>query len=188
MSKSDLSNPSLRFDPDETTYRANFDSDSDSASEAVVWALAEITGRSADELEPIRSVVDPIVFDSLVRRRRRPIQVSFAYNGHEVTVASRGEIIVQPAQSDGGADYAHCFSEDQPPSEAVVEAVAAVKGKDPLELEPIYAQLDSDALDDLVNNSGEEPTLGLHISFQVTGLRVDIFSNRRIVVNSADNT
>jgi hypothetical protein len=184
MRKSDPSNPSLRFDSDEATYRASFDPDADSASDAVVQTLAAITDQSADELEPIRSVVDPIVFDSLVRRQRRPISVKFVYSGHEVTVESGGEIVVREAQPDGGAEYMRSFGDDRSPSGAVIEAVAAAKNEDPLALEPLCEQLDPDALDELVNSSAGEHDLELRVSFRVSGLRVDISGDRRVVVTT----
>lgn len=99
MRETELSDPSRRSDSDRSVYRASFDPDSEPVSDAVVWTLAEKTDQEVDELDPIDSVVDPIVFDALVRRRRQPIQVSFAYSGHRVSVESSGEVIVQ---SDGG--------------------------------------------------------------------------------------
>ena len=75
-----------------------FDPACEPASDAVVSALSTLTGTAVDELESFESVVDPIVFDALVRRHRRPIRVQFVYHDHEVTVDSGGEIWIEPQQ------------------------------------------------------------------------------------------
>lgn len=184
MRETGLSDPSIRFDSDRGIYRASFDPDSEPASDAVVWTLAEITGQEVAELEPIESIVDPIVFDALVRRRRQPIQVSFTYNGHEVTVESQGEVIVQSVQTDGGSEYARSLADNESPAEAAIQAVAAVKGVDPTELEHLYDTVDPDALDALVTGSMDGSADELRVSFRVDEVRVEIFNDRRIVVNT----
>jgi hypothetical protein len=75
----------------EAWYAATFDPKVEPASDAVVATLSDALGVDVDQLEPIDSVVDPIVLDALVRRQRRPVRISFVYNDHEVTVDTVGE-------------------------------------------------------------------------------------------------
>ncbi|RQG89555.1 HalOD1 output domain-containing protein [Natrarchaeobius chitinivorans] len=86
--------------PAKEGYHATFDPASEPGSDAVVSSLSELTGTDPDELEAIDAVVDPIVFDALIRRHRRPIQVSFVYNDHDVTVDTGGEIWIQKREED----------------------------------------------------------------------------------------
>ena len=184
MREPGVSDPSIRFDSDRGIYRASFDPDSEAASDAVLWTLAEITDQEVDELEPIESIVDPIVFDALVRRHRQPIEVSFAYNGYDVTVKSQGEVVVQSVQPDGGSEHARSYADDESPSEAVIQAVAAVKGVDPLSLEPLYDAIDPDALDALVTGSTDGSAGELRVSFRFDEVGVEVFNDRRVVVNT----
>ena len=89
-------------DNDSTTGRHHdtFDPTCEPGSDAVISSLSELTGTDIEELESFESVVDPIVFDALVRRHRRPIQISFEYHDHEVTVDTGGEIWIHEQQGD----------------------------------------------------------------------------------------
>ena len=86
-------------------YYATFDPTSEPGSDAVVSSLSEATDTSPDEMEPIESVVDPIVFDALVRRRRRPIRFSFVYHEHHVTVDTGGEIWIRNSEGAGRSKF-----------------------------------------------------------------------------------
>lgn len=90
----------IEYDSTTGGYHATFDPTSEPGSDAVVSSLSELAGTDTDELESIKSVIDPIVFDALVRRCRRPIQISFVYNDHDVTVDTDGEIYIQKRQGD----------------------------------------------------------------------------------------
>ncbi|MDG5778078.1 HalOD1 output domain-containing protein [Haloarculaceae archaeon H-GB2-1] len=57
-----------------------------------------------------------------------------------------------------------------PISVALPEAVAAAKGVDVLSLPPLSTEVDLEALDDLVESSGDE----LRISFDIRGLRIEV--------------
>jgi len=91
-----------KIDYDAATRRHHntFDPTCEPGSDAVISSLAELTGTDIDELESFKSVVDPIVFDALVRRHRRPIQISFEYHGHGVTVDTGGDIWIHKRQGD----------------------------------------------------------------------------------------
>jgi len=91
-----------RIDYDSTTERHHdtFDPTCEPGSDAVMSSLSELTETDIDELESFESIVDPIVFDALVRRHRRPVQISFVYHDHQVTVDTGGEIWIQKRQGD----------------------------------------------------------------------------------------
>lgn len=174
---------SVRYEPETEVYRAAFDPESEPVSDAVVSTVSEITDAA---VESIDAVVDPIVFDALVRRDRRPIQLNFVYNGHDVTVDSGGEIVVQAVQSDGGGDYATTFEADESPSAAVVRALATMQDVDPLELEELYTHIDPDALDALFDSTPPEATTDLRVSFRVDDLQVEVSGNRRVVIYTVE--
>ncbi len=60
-------------------------------------------------------------------------------------------------------EFATTFDpDDESASEAVVTAVAAVRGSKPTALEPLYAAVDPDALDSLVDHADRVDTAGSH--------------------------
>lgn len=67
--------------------------------------------------------------------------------------------------------------EDGPPSEAVVNAVAAAEDRDQLELSPIYDVIDTDALDSLLEGSR-----GVNVTFQYEGYTVIVRENAEIIL------
>lgn len=82
----------IDYDSATGRHHDTFDPTHEPGSEAVVSSLSELTGTDVDKLESFDAVVDPIVFDALVRRHRRPVQISFEYHDHEVTVDTGGDI------------------------------------------------------------------------------------------------
>lgn len=87
----------------EPRYIATFDPDSgERASEAVVTAVAALTGDKPVDLSPLYEAVEPDALDSLVRHARRSDdagthQLWFTYEGFDVGVQSDGEIRIRPA-------------------------------------------------------------------------------------------
>jgi hypothetical protein len=81
-------------------------------------------------------------------------------------------------------DYTDGFTEGtvvsldgQPPSEAVVSAVADIEGADATELPPLYGAIDTDALDAIfVGDNAASVTFGYH------GYTVTIEENRVVSV------
>ena len=83
----------------EPTYVATFDPDAgEPASEAVVSAVAALSGTSPVELEPLYEAVDPDALDSLVDHARRADagdhELWFRYAGYDVGVRSDGRVQV----------------------------------------------------------------------------------------------
>ena len=84
-------------DTDEPTYVTTFDPDSgERASEAVITAVAALTGSRPIDLEPLYEAVDPDALDSLIDHAQRTDagthELWFAYAGYEIGVRSDGRI------------------------------------------------------------------------------------------------
>ena len=81
----------------EPTYVTTFDPDAgEPASEAVVAAVAAVSGAPTVDLEPLYEVLDPDALDSLIEHARRTDagthELQFAYAGYDVGVRSDGRI------------------------------------------------------------------------------------------------
>ena len=163
-------------------YHVTFDPKSEPGSDAVVASVAEATGTDPDELEPIESVVDPIVFDALVRRRRRPIRISFMYHKHHVTVDTEGEIRIQNSEGAGRSEFEYVFDVDESPSHGVVRAIAAVKGVEPTDVDPLYDSIDPSALDAIFGGTTEARESDIRVSFRVDDLEIEVSGDRRVTV------
>lgn len=74
----------------------------ESATEAVVLAIAEATNRDPLDLDPLYDSVDPDVLDRLVQSpdgERSRSTVEFAHAGCDVTVRADGRVAVKPPAS-----------------------------------------------------------------------------------------
>lgn len=83
-----------------------------------------------------------------------------------------------------GEPVRHTWDDSQGPSIAVVEAVAATTGRDPMDLPPLQHQLDADALDSLLTSAG--PGTSVSVSFEYDGVDVTIGSDGRLEVRTTD--
>ena len=79
---------------------------------------------------------------------------------------------------------AHRFewSDDAALSIAVIEAVASVSGRDPLEIEPLNRYVDPDALDDIFEHDEAPSTARGRISFPLEEYLVVVHSDGEILV------
>ncbi|ADB59062.1 hypothetical protein Htur_0161 [Haloterrigena turkmenica DSM 5511] len=89
--------PTDASDADEPAYTTTFDPDGgERASEAVITAVAALTGNRPVDLEPLYEVVDPDALDSLIDHARRTDagthELWFAYAGYGIGVRSDGRI------------------------------------------------------------------------------------------------
>ena len=67
------------------------------------------------------------------------------------------------------------FDPTEPPSEAVVAAVAAVSGISPTALEPLYDAIEPDALDSLIAHAQRTDSPGEHrVRFSYAGFDVQV--------------
>lgn len=64
------------------------------------------------------------------------------------------------------------------PSLAVIEAVAWVTSRDPLDLDPLYVVIDPDALDRVVTNTDD-----VTVSFEMEELEVQLTSAEEIIIS-----
>jgi len=167
-------------DADGDAHRATFDPGTEPISDAVVRVVASVTGNEPSAIEPIEAVVDPIIFDALVRRQRRDMQISFRYHDQQVTVDSSGHIIVQQCRADGGAGQRFQFGDSDSACDAVVRAIAAMKGIDEMEVEPLYNHIDTDALDKILDGANESNPV---VSFQFDGLQIAVSGDNSVVVS-----
>ena len=163
-------------------YYTTFDPTSEPGSDAVVSSLSEATETDPDEMEPIESVVDPIVFDALIRRQRRPIRLSFVYHEHHVTVDTGGEIWIRNSETAGQSEFECSFDADESPSHEGVRAIAAVKGVEPTGVDPLYDFIDPEALDAMFDGTTEAGESDIRISFRVDDLEIEVSGDGRITV------
>lgn len=71
-----------------------------------------------------------------------------------------------------------------PPSEAVVERVAAREGVDPTELGvPLFESIDPDSLDRLVREASSERTPPIRVEFTYYGYDVTVASDGSVTVS-----
>lgn len=77
-----------------TTTTSMDDLSVDSASEAVVVAVAEVRGVDHLELSPFGEQVDPIALDRLLEDESFAGNVTIQYEGYEIVVTSDGDITI----------------------------------------------------------------------------------------------
>jgi uncharacterized protein (UPF0264 family) len=86
---------------DETPLRMQADwSGSETLDSAVTSAISRATGVSVTDLAPLYEYMDPDALHEFVgstRDRGTETSVTFAYEGHDVTVRENGEILVWPS-------------------------------------------------------------------------------------------
>jgi hypothetical protein len=86
---------SLRFDPTTRTHHVRWDADGTSSVIAVVTeAVAAVNGCDVLELDPLFEAVDPDFLATMVANRDWDAELTFAYEGHSVTVSSDGEVAI----------------------------------------------------------------------------------------------
>lgn len=88
---------SLEYSDDSDTYSVEFGEGIEEPSEVAVTAVAAISGRKQDDLDPLYYAVDPDALDSLFQptargNHRGDVEVSFTYHGFDVSVRSYGII------------------------------------------------------------------------------------------------
>lgn len=90
----------LSYDPRTGTYRATVDwGRTDPVSGRVVAVVADVLGVEPSALEPLADSVEPDALDDLFRPResggrRADGLVRFRFNGRDVIVDGRGEVVV----------------------------------------------------------------------------------------------
>ncbi len=96
----------LEYDEQNGAYRIAVDwSDDGSVSTTIVMAVTEISDLGEDAVEPLIDRIDPDALDDLFAPHRADAQredgvVRFLFADHVVTVYARGEIVIDPPQSE----------------------------------------------------------------------------------------
>lgn len=86
------------------------------------------------------------------------------------------------------SDEDRYYSETDPISLQVVEAVAAFRGVDPLELDPLAESIDADALNDLFSPVGDGTVDGANVTFSYEDVRVTVTSRGDIDLREGDRS
>ncbi|WP_135829865.1 HalOD1 output domain-containing protein [Halorussus halobius] len=89
---------SVEYDPTTDAYYTNYAGDVAPPSAVVPSAIAEITGRGVETLQPLQEVVDPDALDHIFREPtgdREDVEIAFTYAGHDVTVSGSGVVVIE---------------------------------------------------------------------------------------------
>lgn len=88
------------------------------------------------------------------------------------------------AQGEGELHYVTQYdpTESESITEVVIDAVAAVSGRDPLDLPPLYEAVDPDALDLIVREPNAAPTRSCFIGFTLGNWGVIVTGSGEIQV------
>lgn len=95
----------------------------------------------------------------------------------------------QQSDSSSNTSYqAHYDWANETVTGAVVSAVSAVEGIDPLDVEPLYSKVDPDALDKLFSPMTDGvPRHNVALSFLLHGYSVTVYSEGRVDVQEIDD-
>ena len=89
---------SVEYDTDEAEYRAIFDAEAIAPSTAVIGAVATIAETDPLDLTPLQKTIDTDALDTLFSPRPTAdgdSQVTFVYDGYDVTLHSYGSVVVR---------------------------------------------------------------------------------------------
>ncbi|MFU8868236.1 HalOD1 output domain-containing protein [Natronococcus sp.] len=86
----------MGYDPATDASYARFGTDYTTAVMAIVETVATVTNRNTEELSPLYATVDPeALVDLVASNRETPVEVTFSYEGCQVTVSSCGTVAVE---------------------------------------------------------------------------------------------
>jgi len=92
-----------------------------------------------------------------------------------------------PSANDGAIRAEYDWT-DTPASTAVVETVAVARDCEPTELDPLYEVVDPDALDAVVQSSGNGPVVGgTTVTLEVADRSVTVHDGGAVVVRPAES-
>lgn len=85
-------------------YRVEFSGGTDEPSTTVVEAVAAITGRKQDELDPLYDAVETDALDSIfgsgIRSDEGDVVITFTYEGVDVVVRNSGVVEIERTDSE----------------------------------------------------------------------------------------
>lgn len=87
----------IESDPESESFRATYDSTSDSTSLAVVAVVSTTLGEEPESLTPLQTVIDTAALDKLATDSAAGLgtcdSISFEYEGFEITVTSEDIVV-----------------------------------------------------------------------------------------------
>lgn len=94
---------SLDYDPDTETYCTSFGPDTHSPSNAIISAVASITGDTKQSLPPLHDTISATALDTLFQPARDggtppDAQLTFTYYNYSITVNATGRITLSPCE------------------------------------------------------------------------------------------
>lgn len=93
----------IEFDIEEKSFQATYDTTRDPASLAVVTAVSTALGREPGNLPPLQSAIETDALNKLASKSstgpENCIQISFGYEGLEITVTGKGVIKANPVEN-----------------------------------------------------------------------------------------
>jgi hypothetical protein len=100
---------SLAFDSEEGAYVSEFDNSDVSLDTIIISVIAQITGQSATDLQPLHDVVDPDALNRLIKDRPSGLdhskrQVEFTYQDLKIRILGSGVIKVYPSSTRKGGE------------------------------------------------------------------------------------
>ena len=194
------------FDPDTETYHISHDAEmSWPITTSIVLSLSSLVDDEPTEMSPLTGAVDPDELQDHVSGRSHGTEMEFEWYGFRVTVRDDGETTFIPMTfipitdqhasttgSDVAVDYdpaedryrASYDLEEIDPSLAVVKAIAAVEGVDPLDMEPLGTTVDLEALDSVLQSGTgtSDPT----ITLRIRGYEIILYSSGLLVLQRLD--
>jgi hypothetical protein len=93
----------VEYDADTGTYRATYDSSTESVCMAIISTVAAVSETDPSELEPLYPVINPDALNALFSskqdgRSRTGGEVRFTYCGYEITATSNSDVQVAPTE------------------------------------------------------------------------------------------
>ena len=91
-----MSGLDIEYDAEFDRHIVEFGEGARSASEVIVYTVAEVSGEDPTALEPLSVVIDPDALDAIFSRSDRTdgsaAHLSFEYEGYDVTLFSHGRL------------------------------------------------------------------------------------------------
>ena len=190
------------FDPDTETYHISHDAETSwPISTSIVLSLSSLVDDEPTKMAPLTGTVDPDELQDHISGSSHGTEMEFEWYGFRVTVRDDGETTFIPITdqhasttgSDVAVDYdpaedryqASYDLEKVNPSLAVVKAIAAVEGVDPLDMEPLGTTVDLEALDSVLRSGigKSDPT----VTLRIRGYEIILYSSGRLVLQRLDS-
>jgi len=89
--------------------------------------------------------------------------------------------------ADAGPVETFDWERDEQPALAVVNAVAAITQREPTELDPLAATVDTDALRELFDGAGSTARASGYVHFEYEGCRVFLTADGELLARSSED-